>query len=74
MTTCIYFSSSNRGLSSPVRAAYDPSGYSPVLPGAGGWSVHPAGQHRGVEAHLSQAGGDRLLQLCGERFNNVAVR
>lgn len=58
----------SRRLHAAVCFPFGGCGSSTVFYGAGCWSKHSTGQHRCMEAHLSKAGRDRLLQLHGEHF------
>ena len=66
---CVFY----RGVHVAVRDSAGGDWRSPLLHGAGGRPVHPAGQHRCVEAHLPQAGGHWILQLLGESFKSVGA-
>lgn len=58
----------SRRLHAAVCFSFGGCGSSTVFYGAGCWSKHSTGQHWCMEAHLSKAGRDRLLQLHGEHF------
>lgn len=57
-----------RGLHAAIYFSFTDCGSSLVLYGAGCRPEYSAGEHRCVETHLPQTGGDWLLQLCGESF------
>lgn len=57
-----------RGLHAAVYFSFTDCGSSLVLYGAGRRPEYSAGEHRCVETHLPETGGDWLLQLCGESF------
>lgn len=68
---------SSRGLHAFVCFSFADCGSPSVFYGAGSWPKYSTGKHWRMEAHLSEAGGDRLLQLCGEccsfRLRHVKV-